>query len=149
MYSKFQIGVISSKKSLYTKVKSRKKIIKCTYMLTFLQTARTSQEFILTSIERGSILPMFVFCHEEYESLCESVEKRKQACPVSSDVSKLKQYTRYETKALSWKPPTIFVRLDFLQCVQICIFFKTQICLKSVPIEFLVNQDYSDSDEKI
>ena len=26
-----------------------------------------------------------------------------------------------------WKPPTISVRLDFLKCVQICIFFKSQI----------------------
>ena len=29
---------------------------------------------------------------------------------------------------LRWKPPIISVRLDFIKCVQICFFFKTQIC---------------------
>jgi len=32
---------------------------------------------------------------------------------------------------LSWKPSTISVRPDFLKCVQIFIFIKTQICTES------------------
>ena len=44
-------------------------------------------------------------------------------------------YARYpasEIQHLGWKLQTISVRLDFLKCVQIFIFFKTQFCTECV-----------------
>ena len=32
----------------------------------------------------------------------------------------------------SWKPSTVFLRLDFLKCFHISVFFKTHICTESV-----------------
>ena len=47
-----------------------------------------------------------------------------------------------------WKPSTISVRLDFLKCVQIVIFFKTQ-CAQKVCPDLLGTMKICVADEKI
>ena len=56
----------------------------------------------------------------------------------------------YGAETLSPEPetetPNISVSLDFHQCVQICIFFKTEICTESV---FRFSRQYCQSVEQI
>ena len=57
------------------------------------------------------------------------VGKYQILCPLLSQVSCIPRGpgTFSENKSQSWKPSTISVRLDFIKCVQIFIFLKSQI----------------------
>ena len=54
-------------------------------------------------------------------------------------------YLKYTT--LRWKPPIIFVRLNFLKCVQICIFFKSEI-QTHIPVQ-IFSSEYRFATEKV
>ena len=70
---------------------------------------------------------------EEVEGLTEAVaEPTEDTTPPESTQVNTDQSELYENQ--SWKPSTISVSLDFLNCVQICIFFIMQICTESVYI---------------